>query len=123
MLTGVIERVAFAKVPFSVVLRRVALAINVTIKNMPPKLYEKLKVRAAAHRRSMNSEVIGCLEEFLIRQRESTEELLKKLEELRNRVSDAPPLSLLALSWLASWGSGASSPYSTFGAQWDPLSS
>lgn len=93
MLTGVIERVAFAKVPFSVVLRRVALAINVTIKNMPPKLYEKLKVRAAAHRRSMNSEVIGCLEEVLIRQRESTEELLKKLEELRNRVSDAPPLT------------------------------
>ena len=69
------------------------MAINVTIKNMPPKLYEKLKARAAAHRRSVNSEVIGCLEEVLIRQRLSTEELLKKLEELRNRVSDAPPLT------------------------------
>ena len=69
------------------------MAINVTIKNMPPKLYEKLKGRAAAHRRSMNSEVIGCLEEALIRQREGTEELLKKLAELRNRVSAAPPLT------------------------------
>ena len=69
------------------------MAIHVTIKNMPPKLYEKLKVRAAAHRRSVNSEAIGCLEEVLIGQRESTESLLKKLEELRNRVADAPPLT------------------------------
>ena len=69
------------------------MAINVTIKNMPPKLYEELKVRASAHRRSVNSEVIGCLEEVLLRRRESTEALLKKLEELRNRVSDAPPLT------------------------------
>ena len=69
------------------------MAIDVTIKNMPPKLYEELKVRAAAHRRSVNSEVIGCLEEVLIRQRVSTEELLKRLEDLRNRVSDTPPLT------------------------------
>ena len=69
------------------------MTINVTIENMPPKLYEKLKMRAAAHHRSVNSEVIGCLEEILIRQHVSTEELLKRLEELRNRVSDAPPLT------------------------------
>ena len=69
------------------------MTINVTIENMPPKLYEKLKMRTAAHRRSVNSEVIGCLEEILIHQRVSTEELLKRLEELRNRVSDAPPLT------------------------------
>ena len=69
------------------------MAIDVTIKNMPPTLYEKLKVRAAAHRRSVNSEVIGCLEEILICQNVSTEELLKRLEKLRNRVSDAPPLT------------------------------
>ena len=69
------------------------MAINVTIKNMPPTLYEKLKVRAAAPRRSVNGEVICCLEEVLTRQSVSTEELLKRLEELRNRVSDAPPLT------------------------------
>ncbi len=69
------------------------MAVNVTIKNMPLKLYKELEVRAAAHRRSVSSEAIGCLEEVLIRQRESTEELLKKLAELRNRVSDAPPLT------------------------------
>ena len=69
------------------------MAISVTIENMPPKLYEKLKMRAAAHRRSVNSEVIDCLEEVLIHQRVSTEELLKKLQELRNRVADAPPLT------------------------------
>lgn len=67
------------------------MAVDVTIKNIPPKLYEKLKARAAAHHRSVNSEVINCLDEVLNPQR--VEKMLARIEELRNRVSDAPPLT------------------------------
>ena len=35
---------------------------NLTIKNIPEPLVEKLKAQAAAHRRSLNHEVIRCLE-------------------------------------------------------------
>ena len=35
---------------------------NLTIKNIPEPLVEKLKTQAAAHRRSLNHEVIRCLE-------------------------------------------------------------
>ena len=69
------------------------MAVDITIKNMPPNLYKKLKARAAAHRRSVNSEVISCLEEVLIKKYMNTEELLERLEELRNRVPDAPLLT------------------------------
>lgn len=67
------------------------MAVDVTIKNIPPKLYKKLKARATAHHRSVNSEVINCLDEVLNPQR--VEKMLARIEELRNRVSDAPPLT------------------------------
>ena len=36
---------------------------NLTIKGLPAALYQRLKRRAAKHRRSLNSEVIVCLEQ------------------------------------------------------------
>jgi plasmid stability protein len=38
---------------------------TLTIKNVPRDLYKQLKKRAAEHRRSMNGEVIVCLENWL----------------------------------------------------------
>jgi antitoxin FitA len=38
---------------------------TLTIKNIPDDVYEQLKRRAARDRRSVNSEVIVCLEEVL----------------------------------------------------------
>lgn len=36
---------------------------TITVKNLPPELHERLKQRAKGNRRSMNSEVIACLEQ------------------------------------------------------------
>jgi plasmid stability protein len=36
---------------------------NLTIKNLPRGLYERFKARAERNRRSLNSEVIHCLEQ------------------------------------------------------------
>jgi antitoxin FitA len=38
---------------------------TLTIKNIPAAVYEQLKQRAARHRRSVNREVIVCLEKVL----------------------------------------------------------
>lgn len=35
---------------------------TITVKNIPPELYERLKSIAEAHHRSMNSEIIACIE-------------------------------------------------------------
>ena len=40
---------------------------SITIKNIDPELYGQLKKQAAEHRRSINNEVIVCLERSLVR--------------------------------------------------------
>ena len=67
------------------------MAVDVKIKNIPPKLYKKLEARAAAHRNSINCEVIRCLDEVLNPQR--VKKMLARIEDLHSRVSDAPPLT------------------------------
>ncbi len=39
---------------------------TLTLKNIPDEVYERLKASAEAHRRSLNSEAIVCLESVLI---------------------------------------------------------
>ncbi len=40
---------------------------SITIKNIDPELYDKLKKQASEHRRSINNEAIVCLERSLLR--------------------------------------------------------
>ncbi|MDE2407633.1 MAG: hypothetical protein KGL91_07205 [Xanthomonadaceae bacterium] len=39
---------------------------TLTLKNIPDDLYNRLKTNAAAHRRSLNSEALVCLEAVLV---------------------------------------------------------
>ena len=39
---------------------------NLTLKNVPDEVYERLKASAESHRRSLNSEAIVCLESVLL---------------------------------------------------------
>ncbi|OQW71567.1 MAG: DNA-binding protein [Proteobacteria bacterium ST_bin11] len=54
-----------------------------TIKNIPDALYEKLKSAAELHRRSINSEVLVCLEKTLLAAKTSPSERLQRIEQLR----------------------------------------
>ena len=56
---------------------------SLTIKNIPPELYKKLKARAAQHRRSLNGEVIVCLEQALQSMAFDPEAFLARARELR----------------------------------------
>ena len=60
---------------------------TVTFKNIPDDLYEKLKQSASTHHRSVNSELIHCLEKTFKPSRASSVELAEKAQALRNRVT------------------------------------
>lgn len=60
---------------------------TLTIKNLPDDLYVQLKQSADAHRRSINSEVIVCLEHSLQDPRPSGEELLGRIRRLRAKTA------------------------------------
>ena len=60
---------------------------TVTFKNIPDDLYEKLRQAASTHHRSVNSELIYCLEKTFMPGRASAVELADKAQALRNRVT------------------------------------
>jgi plasmid stability protein len=60
---------------------------TLTIKNIPEELYEQLKQRAAQNRRSINSEVIVCLERVLGTTKRDPEAVLANIRALRRSMS------------------------------------
>ena len=54
-----------------------------TIKNIPELLYQQLKNAAELHRRSINSEVIVCLEKTLAATKITPADRLSRIEQLR----------------------------------------
>jgi plasmid stability protein len=59
----------------------------ITVKNIPKTLYDRLKDAAFAHRRSINSELIRCLERTLLPERVNPSEHLKRARELRRGIT------------------------------------
>ena len=57
---------------------------TLTLKNIPDTVYERLKLSAQAHRRSLNSEAIVCLEAVLLPTKLSPGERLARARELRS---------------------------------------
>jgi plasmid stability protein len=65
---------------------------TLTVKNIPDDLYEKLKQRAKARNRSVNREIIVCIQEALESRRVDPESFLARIEALHRRI-EAPPLT------------------------------
>jgi antitoxin FitA len=61
---------------------------TLTIKNIPDDLYEQLKQSAVQHRRSINSEVLVCIERSLIAPKLSTAATLDRIRQLREKTSE-----------------------------------
>jgi len=57
-----------------------------TVKNIPDELYDHLKASAQAHHRSINSELIHCLEASLMPRRRTAEDVLAGAQALRKQV-------------------------------------
>ena len=63
---------------------------TLTVKNIPDELYERLKRSAAEHRRSINSEILVCIERALYSERVDPEAVLARADALRRRAALAP---------------------------------
>ncbi len=61
------------------------MGTTITIKNIPPKLYDLLKRSASLHHRSINSEVIALIEERVSARKRNPEELLASARALREK--------------------------------------
>jgi plasmid stability protein len=61
-----------------------SMPTTLTLKNIPEEVYERLKAAAEAHRRSLNSEAIVCLESVLTPGRVPAGERLARARALRS---------------------------------------
>lgn len=59
---------------------------NLTIKNLPDDVHQKLKQQAAEHQRSLNSEVIFCLKQAIQPTRRSAEEIIAEARRLKQGI-------------------------------------
>ncbi|MEP5765216.1 MAG: Arc family DNA-binding protein [Halieaceae bacterium] len=66
---------------------------SITLKNIPETLYLALKQRAETHHRSLNGEVISCLEEVAMPRRISREDIAEQLREMRVEIGPGVALS------------------------------
>ena len=64
------------------------MATTITLKNIPDDIYDSLKRAAEAHHRSINSEVIACLEKVLVPSRSGPEERLARARQIRSGLGD-----------------------------------
>lgn len=61
-----------------------------TVKNIPPGLYEKLKKSAERNRRSINNEIIVCIEKSVESQILDTNQILARARRLRSLTQAVP---------------------------------
>lgn len=60
---------------------------SITVKNIPQELYDKLKIVATLNHRSINNEMINCLESVLMPQRLSINEKLLRAKRIRDQIN------------------------------------
>ncbi len=59
------------------------MSASITLKNIPDDIYCRLKEVAAVHHRSLNGEIIACLEHVLMPSRVGSDEHLLRARQLR----------------------------------------
>jgi len=63
---------------------------TVTVKNIPDELYKRLKSVAEINRRSINSEIIVCIENVVASRRINLDETIETVRRLRQLTSKHP---------------------------------
>lgn len=61
------------------------MSTNITIKGIPDEVYQKLKLQAERHHRSVNSEVIMTLKKSLLSTKHDPEVLIERARKLKKR--------------------------------------
>jgi plasmid stability protein len=63
---------------------------TVTVKNIPDELYDRLKSVAEINRRSINSEIIMCIENTVISRQINLDDVLENARQLRRLTAEHP---------------------------------
>lgn len=63
---------------------------TITVKNIPNEIYEKLKKTAESSHRSINSEIIACIERAVSSQQIDPEQFLASARKLRGKTAFFP---------------------------------
>ena len=63
------------------------MATSITLKNIPDHVYNSLRTAADAHHRSLNGEIIACLEQSLLPAKSNTNEQLASARALRQTLA------------------------------------
>ena len=63
------------------------MSTSITLKNIPDPIYQRIKLAAKRHHRSMNNEIIACLEQALAPQPVDIETRLDRARRLRTQFS------------------------------------
>jgi plasmid stability protein len=66
------------------------MSTTLTLKNIPDAVYDRLKLAAAMHRRSLNSEAIVCLEAVLLPTKVMPAERIARARALRAALPASP---------------------------------
>ena len=61
--------------------------VTITLKNIPDKLHQQLKKQAGTHRRSLNGEILACLEKSAQQPPIDIDKVLERARSLRDEVS------------------------------------
>ena len=64
----------------------------ITLKNIPNDLYEDLKEQAARNHRSLNNEIIVCIQKAVRRRKTDKSAMLVKIQKIRDEIN-APYLT------------------------------
>jgi plasmid stability protein len=72
---------------------------TLTVKTIPDDVYQELKSQAEKHRRSLNQEIIACLEQAVLLPRPDPDAFLKEARALR-KLFKGPPVTDKFLSRL-----------------------
>ncbi len=71
------------------------MPVNITIRDIPDEVYEKLKKQAELHRRSINSEVIYYLKQMVRSRRPDPEQVIARAKKLKQQAKGS--LTLLEI--------------------------
>ena len=63
---------------------------NINVKNLPKEIHRRLKERARRNHRSLNSELIACLQEAVMPRRIDPDEAAERIRALRARFHGPP---------------------------------
>ena len=66
-------------------MKSIAMPTNITIRDIPDEVYEKLKQQAELHQRSINSEVIFYLKQMVGSHRPDPDQVISRAKKLKRK--------------------------------------